>query len=107
MVLASTDWARARVDTIRLKLFKIGALIRISVRRISSNSVPFIPGKVSTFRFFTLCAVDPDSQILANYYFFSSAPFQALALLRSKILKTLYLPTFTGSIPPPTALLPM
>jgi Transposase DDE domain group 1 len=32
--LRGTDWAQARVDTIRLKLFKIGALIRISVRRI-------------------------------------------------------------------------
>jgi hypothetical protein len=32
--LQATQWAQARVDTIRLKLFKIGALVRISVRRI-------------------------------------------------------------------------
>ncbi len=29
-----TEWAQAQVDTIRLKLFKIGALVRISTRRI-------------------------------------------------------------------------
>jgi len=32
--LKGTEWAEARVDTIRLKLFKIGAIIRISLRRI-------------------------------------------------------------------------
>jgi hypothetical protein len=32
--LKGTEWAHAQVDTIRLKLFKIGALVRISVRRI-------------------------------------------------------------------------
>jgi hypothetical protein len=32
--LKDTDWAQAQVDTIRLKLFKIGAIVRISVRRI-------------------------------------------------------------------------
>jgi hypothetical protein len=32
--LKDTEWARAQVDTIRLKLFKIGAIVRISVRRI-------------------------------------------------------------------------
>ena len=32
--LKGTEWAQARVDTIRLKLFKIGALVRISARRI-------------------------------------------------------------------------
>ncbi len=32
--LKGTAWAEARVDTIRLRLFKIGALVRISVRRI-------------------------------------------------------------------------
>ena len=32
--LKGTDWAQAQVDTIRLKLFKIGAIVRISVRRI-------------------------------------------------------------------------
>ena len=32
--LKGTEWAQAQVDTIRLKLFKIGVLVRISVRRI-------------------------------------------------------------------------
>ncbi len=32
--LKGTEWAQAQVDTIRLKLFKIGALVRVSVRRI-------------------------------------------------------------------------
>jgi hypothetical protein len=32
--LHGTEWAQAQVDTIRLKLFKIGAIVRISVRRI-------------------------------------------------------------------------
>ncbi len=32
--LQGTEWAQAQVDTIRLKLFKIGAIVRISVRRI-------------------------------------------------------------------------
>jgi hypothetical protein len=34
LALKGTDWAQAQVDTIRLKLFKIGAIISISVRRI-------------------------------------------------------------------------
>jgi hypothetical protein len=29
-----TEWAQAQVDTIRLKLFKIGAIVKIGVRRI-------------------------------------------------------------------------
>jgi hypothetical protein len=32
--LKGTEWAQAQVDTIRSKLFKIGSLVRISVRRI-------------------------------------------------------------------------
>lgn len=32
--LKGTEWAQAQVDTLRLKLFKIGAIVRISVRRI-------------------------------------------------------------------------
>jgi hypothetical protein len=32
--LKGTEWAEARVDTIRLKLFKIGAIVRVSVRRV-------------------------------------------------------------------------
>ena len=34
LALKGTQWAQAQVDTIRLKLFKIGAVIRISVRRL-------------------------------------------------------------------------
>ena len=34
LALKGTEWAEAQVDTIRLKLFKIGALVRISVRRV-------------------------------------------------------------------------
>jgi len=32
--LRGTDWAQAQLDTIRLKLFKIGAIVRISIPRI-------------------------------------------------------------------------
>jgi hypothetical protein len=32
--LKGTEWAQAQVDTIRRKLFKIGAIVRVSVRRI-------------------------------------------------------------------------
>jgi hypothetical protein len=32
--LKDTEWAQAQVDTIRLKLLKIGAIVRVSVRRI-------------------------------------------------------------------------
>jgi hypothetical protein len=32
--LKGTEWAEAQVDTIRLKLLKIGAVVRISVRRV-------------------------------------------------------------------------
>jgi hypothetical protein len=34
LALKGTAWAQAQVDTIRLKLFKIGAIVRISVRRV-------------------------------------------------------------------------
>jgi hypothetical protein len=34
LALKGTDWAQAQVDTIRLRLFKIGTIVRISVRRI-------------------------------------------------------------------------
>ncbi len=32
--LKATEWAQAQVDTIRLKLFKIGAIVRIGIRRV-------------------------------------------------------------------------
>ena len=34
LALKGTAWAQAQVDTIRLKLLKIGAIVRISVRRV-------------------------------------------------------------------------
>ena len=34
LALQGTEWAEAQVDTIRLKLFKIGAVVRISARRV-------------------------------------------------------------------------
>ena len=34
LALKGTEWAQAQVDRIRLKLFKIGAIVKISVRRI-------------------------------------------------------------------------
>ena len=34
--LKGTAWAEAQVDTIRLKLLKIGAIVRVSVRRIAA-----------------------------------------------------------------------
>ena len=34
LALKGTEWAQAQVDTIRLKLLKIGAIVRISARRI-------------------------------------------------------------------------
>jgi hypothetical protein len=34
LALKGTEWAQAQVDTIRLKLFKIGALVHISARRV-------------------------------------------------------------------------
>jgi hypothetical protein len=34
IALKDTEWAQAQVDTIRRKLFKIGARVRISARRV-------------------------------------------------------------------------
>jgi hypothetical protein len=34
LALKGTEWAEAQVDTIRLKLLKIGAIVRVSVRRV-------------------------------------------------------------------------
>ena len=34
LALKATEWAEAQVDTIRRKLFKIGAIVRISARRV-------------------------------------------------------------------------
>ena len=34
LALKGTEWAEAQVDTIRLKLLKIGAVVRFSARRV-------------------------------------------------------------------------
>jgi hypothetical protein len=46
LALKGTEWAEARVDAIRPKLFKIGAIVRISVRRVLlqlSSDYPWKP----------------------------------------------------------------
>ena len=43
--LKGTEWAQAQVDTIRLKLLKIGAIVRISVRRITLQLSSAYPWK--------------------------------------------------------------
>jgi len=43
LALAGTEWAQAQVHTIRLRLFKIAAEVRLSARRIwvrYSNAYP-------------------------------------------------------------------
>jgi hypothetical protein len=45
LALKGTEWAQAQVDTIRLKLFKIGAIARISVRRIVLHMSSAYPWK--------------------------------------------------------------
>jgi hypothetical protein len=43
--LKGTEWAQAQIDTIRSKLFKIGAIIRVSVRRIVLHMSSAYPWK--------------------------------------------------------------
>ena len=46
LALRGTEWAQAQVDTIRLKLLKIGSMVRIGVRRIvlqMSSAYPWNP----------------------------------------------------------------
>jgi hypothetical protein len=50
--LKGTEWAQAQVDTIRLKLLKIGAVVRISVRRILLQMSSAYPWKDSYARAF-------------------------------------------------------
>lgn len=45
LALKGTQWAQAQVDTIRLKLFKIGAIVRISVRRVLLQMSSIYPWK--------------------------------------------------------------
>ncbi len=53
LALTGTEWAQAQVDTIRSKLFKIGAIVRISVRRIllqMSSAYPWKDIYAAAFR---------------------------------------------------------
>jgi len=45
LAVAGTEWAQAQVDTLRRKLFKIGALVHISVRRILLQMSSAYPGQ--------------------------------------------------------------
>ena len=45
LALKGTQWAEARVDTIRLKLFKIGTIVRLSVRRVQLEMSSAYPWK--------------------------------------------------------------
>ena len=59
LALKGTAWAQAQVDTIRLKLFKIGAIVSISVRRVAApDQLGLSRGKTSTRMPSTPCAVD-------------------------------------------------
>jgi hypothetical protein len=50
--LQGTEWAQAQVDTIRLKLFKIGAIVRVSVRRVLLQMNSAYPWKETYARAF-------------------------------------------------------
>jgi len=45
LALKGTEWAQAQISTIRLKLFKIGALVRVSVRRVEVQMSSAYPWK--------------------------------------------------------------
>jgi hypothetical protein len=45
LALKGTEWAQAQVDTIRSKLFKIGVIVHISVRRIALRMSSAYPWK--------------------------------------------------------------
>ena len=45
LALKGTEWAEAQVDTIRLKLFKIGAIVRVSARRMVLHMSSAYPWK--------------------------------------------------------------
>jgi hypothetical protein len=45
LALKGTEWAEAQVDTIRLKLFKIGTIVRLSVRRVRLEMSSAYPWK--------------------------------------------------------------
>ncbi|WP_255551671.1 transposase [Methylacidimicrobium sp. B4] len=45
LALQGTEWANAQVDTLRLKLVKIGTLVRVSVRRVLLSMSSAYPWK--------------------------------------------------------------
>ncbi len=45
LALQGTEWANAQVDTLRLKLFKTGTLVRVSVRRVLLSMSSAYPWK--------------------------------------------------------------
>ncbi len=45
LALQGTQWANAQVDTLRLKLFKIGTLVRVSVRSVLFSMSSAYPWK--------------------------------------------------------------
>jgi len=45
LALTGTEWAQAQVDTVRRKLFKIGAIVHVSVRRIRLQMSSAYPWK--------------------------------------------------------------
>jgi hypothetical protein len=59
LALKGTEWAQAQVDTIRRKLFKIGAVVRISVRRVVLEMSSAYPWNTSTFTPIAPCAAEP------------------------------------------------
>jgi hypothetical protein len=52
LALKGTEWAQAQVDTIRRKLFKIGAVVRLSVRRVVLEMSSAYPWKDTYARAF-------------------------------------------------------
>ena len=53
LALRGTEWAQAQVSTLRRKLFKIGTLVRVSVRRVvleMSSAYPWKPIYAAAFR---------------------------------------------------------
>jgi len=61
--LAGTEWAEAQADTIRLKLLKIAAQVRITARRIWVRTVAPIPGRRFSPRPGRRCAAEKEERI--------------------------------------------
>jgi hypothetical protein len=73
--LKATELAQAQVSTIRTKLLKIGAQIRITVRRVWSRWLRVIPGRAFISRSGSICAADG---IILRF----RSTYQAVALKR-------------------------